>query len=198
MNEQRLDAMKRTNDKSSLTPFFSVMGIVIIVFHASGAWAAGMNDPCQRDPDHTLQQLIESKAVGSDRVPKDIESALSYGLFDIKSQGSQQIWRNRQSTRAFYWPVLNEQFILYSMSCRISCTYRIEPKCVIYTPKGNAMFAFRHTDGTFLYVLADDFEMVPSEQENQSPPNLLQGSDPFGIKKVPSQEEHHPPRTPVP
>jgi len=155
--------MKQTTDKASRLSLGTVfvMGIVIVVLHAAGAVAAEMKGACERDPDHTLQQLIESKAVGSDRVPKDIESILWMGSMDIESQSTKEIWSNTLPTYAFYWPVLNEQFIRFRISCP-TC-FRLAIKCHVSTPGGFAMFAFRHTDGTLLYVSPGYFTGVPRE-----------------------------------
>jgi len=162
--------MKQANNQArrlSLGAVF-VMGMVIVVLHTAGAWAAGVKGACERDPDHTLQQVIESnqslqqlsesKAYDFHRIPKDIQFRSSHG-----------IWRNRKFTQAFYFPVLNEEFHTFNISCPISCNYRIEVLCEVTTPAGVAMLAFRIDEGSLTYVLKDDFEPVPREREKKRP-----------------------------
>jgi len=163
--------MKQVNDEASRLSLGAVLvtGIVIVVLHAAGAVAAEMKGACERDPDHSVQhviespdpsvqQLIKSKAYDFHRVPKDIQFTRSHG-----------IWKNRKPTTAFYLPVLNEKFSTYNISCPITCNSQIKPACEVTTPAGVEMLAVRNEHGELEYFLKDDFEPVPSKREKPRP-----------------------------
>ncbi len=117
---------------------------------ADGRPISDWGTPCKNDPDHTLQQLIGSGRIGSDRVPGD-----------VKFREDPREYKAIRLTTVYYWPVKNDKYSLFDLSCKFSCGYKILAECDIKFNQDDGWIAFRYKgEKKLLYIRKEDFKIL--------------------------------------